>query len=411
MIVKKKLLIFVIIILLASSIQNVKGISSKIKAYSSNYNNIYNFKTSAIDNIVFVGDSLTKQFPLDIYFENMFVINNGKEEMTIEDLSNNLKELIYQYNPSSIILNIGLNDMKNGKTNNEIITGIQAIVNQIKKNRPNAKIYVESIQSVNSSINNVNNEKIKSINNSLQKEYKDYYIDINSYLDETMYTNNGINITEEGYATISAIIKMHLLHLKDNNNNIYNIKVKPSENIVFLGDSITHFYPLDYFYKNLPVVNSGKEGSKTIDVLNNLDSLVYQYNPSKVFLLIGINDIKNGLFSKNDVINNIQKIIDNIRKERPNAEIFIESIYPINTSQDKKINREAVETRSREEIILINRELKKLCNHNNITFIDIYHLLLDEEDLLKLDYTRDGVHLTNKAYVKVTSELLKYITK
>ena len=60
---------------------------------------------------------------------------------------------------------------------------------------------------------------------------------------------------------------------------------------------------------------------------------VYKYNPSKVFLLIGTNQIPMG-DSDDKIIDGIKHIIDDIRENRPYAKIYIESIYPIN----KKIN-------------------------------------------------------------------------
>ena len=223
------------------------------------------------------------------------------------------------------------------------------------------------------------------------------------------YTKDGVHITEDGYVVITSVIKSHILGDKTTTNNIYNIDVKPTDNIVFLGDSLTYYYPLEYYYKNIPIVNSGKRGYKTTDILNEMNDLVYKYNPSKVFLNIGINDIKNNEISKEDVIKNIKEIINEIKINRPNAKIYVESIYPINKSDDSKINRTAVDARSQEEIEFINKELKKELKETDTPFIEVYNDLVDENNMLKLDYTEDGVHLTNKGYAKITSKLLKYI--
>ena len=87
----------------------------------------------------------------------------------------------------------------------------------------------------------------------------------------------------------------------DNNKKILNkqrkeIEIKnkvdySKENYVFLGDSIIDFYDLKKYYKNLPVVNSGISGNQYKDLLDNLPERVYKYNPTKVFILIGTNDI------------------------------------------------------------------------------------------------------------------------
>ena len=64
------------------------------------------------------------------------------------------------------------------------------------------------------------------------------------------------------------------------------------ENIVFLGDSITDWCPFDALYdKDIPIINSGRAGYRTFSILEEMDDLVYKYNPTKVFILIGTNDL------------------------------------------------------------------------------------------------------------------------
>ena len=62
--------------------------------------------------------------------------------------------------------------------------------------------------------------------------------------------------------------------------NPFNIQVSDTDNFVFLGDSITDFYPLEEFYDNLPVVNSGVSGYKTTDILSRIDR---KMKSSKIF--------------------------------------------------------------------------------------------------------------------------------
>ena len=76
--------------------------------------------------------------------------------------------------------------------------------------------------------------------------------------------------------------------------NPYEIEVGPNDNYVFLGDSLTDFYNLDEWYDELPVINSGISGYTTTDILDNVDKMVSIYNPTKVFILIGTNDISQG---------------------------------------------------------------------------------------------------------------------
>lgn len=188
-------------------------------------------------------------------------------------------------------------------------------------------------------------------------------------------------------------------------------KIVIDNNYLFLGDSITEVYDLDKYYPDLPVVNSGVSGYTTKDILERLDEMVYQYNPSKVFLLIGTNDLDKKV-SNEEIFDNIKKIIKNIKEKRPYAEIYLESIYPINNTDNPIIGDYMINgNRRNEDIIEINRNLVKFAKEENITYIDLYSKLLDDSGMLKLEYTKDGLHMSDKGYEVITGELMKYIEK
>lgn len=190
----------------------------------------------------------------------------------------------------------------------------------------------------------------------------------------------------------------------------FNHKEKFDSNYVFVGDSITWMYKLSDYYKKMPVVNSGGDGNTTDDIVKNIKSRIYDYNPSKVFILIGTNDI---IYGKSDdhIISNIDKIIKVIKKNRPNCEIYIESIYPINNTDNEKIHHDMVKNRTNSRINKINKKIKKICILNNVKYINIHDLLLDKDGNLKLEYTNEGLHINPNGYKIITREIKKYIEK
>lgn len=184
---------------------------------------------------------------------------------------------------------------------------------------------------------------------------------------------------------------------------------KYSENIVFLGDSITEYYNLENYYEDdYNYVNSGVGGNQTHDILKDMNNRVYVYNPSQVFLLIGTNDIRYSVEDEK-IVDNIVKIIKGIKKNRPRAKIYLESIYPINDTDNDKINNELIDRRTNEEIMKINKNLKKKCKEEEVEYIDLYNELIDEDGNLKLDYTKEGLHISDEGYEKVTEIIKKYI--
>lgn len=210
----------------------------------------------------------------------------------------------------------------------------------------------------------------------------------------------------------TVIIILSILLLISLVINIYFSGVKKTsivldENIVFFGDSITNGYKIEEFYPKNNVINSGISGDTTEDLLERMDD-VYKYNPSKVFILIGINDLNRGK-SIDEILDNIQRIVNNIKTNRKYTNIYIESVYPINRNvfedKDYSFNNDI----SNDTIKELNDRLSNLCKENSIQYVDVYNNLIDSEGNLKEDYTREGLHLTDLGYFKVTSSLSKYI--
>ena len=213
--------------------------------------------------------------------------------------------------------------------------------------------------------------------------------------------------------------KMNILTKKETKNNKIieknNNKVKnkttediiKNENIVFLGDSITYYYPIDEIYNELPIVKSGVPGYKTDDILKELDSMVYQYNPTSVFLLIGTNDFRDedddGLVEK--VENNIVEIVSKIKKNRKKTKIYIESIYPVN----KSVNEKQVNHRDNEEISKVNNFLENYCKDNECIYIDVFKALVDSDGNYYKNYTDDGLHANSLGYARISRVLTPYI--
>lgn len=203
-------------------------------------------------------------------------------------------------------------------------------------------------------------------------------------------------------------------------NNITNIKLnkegktqqtiekeeKKTENIVFLGDSITEIYPLEDIFGKVPIVKSGISGYRTKDILEQLRKMVYQYNPSKVILLIGTNDYLDDS-TPDEVASNIKEIVQEIHKHRKSTEIYIESIYPIN----KNLKKEMVANRDNDKIIETNKKIKDICKEKNLTYIDMYNELIDEDGNFNKKYTYDGLHPNTLGYARISQVLSQYIYK
>ena len=192
-----------------------------------------------------------------------------------------------------------------------------------------------------------------------------------------------------------------------NKSKLDKIKVQ-DENIVFFGDSITEGYNVKEFYDEYRVVNSGISGNTTNDLINRIDSDLYDYNPSVVIIQIGTNDIRASIKDE-EIINNLKTIIKGIRKNRKNASILIESIYPLNRDMDAEYWNDVNPDYNNKHIIKLNNDIKELCKKESIKYIDIYTSLLDNNKNLKEVYSKEGRHLTDLGYYKVTRIIKKFL--
>ena len=308
---------------------------------------------------------------------------------------------------------------KNGKNNN------------IKKNKNNHNNnYKANRKTSFDSVNNVNTNKKESNNFSSKNdksflEQKTEILDVEEFikasdkLDEIILDDEVIRLKNVIFYLGLVVLILIIFFIFHYITFDHTVKVVEKEvikevkvvddNYLFLGDSITEWYDLDKYYGNLPIINSGIAGYTTTGILGKLDTLVYQYNPSKVFLLIGTNDLELKT-SNEEIVDNIKKIIKNIKNNRPYSKIYLESIYPINNSNDKKIDKTVINgNRHNEDIIEINKMLVELAKEEGLVYINMYDELLDEDGLLKLEYTVDGLHISDVGYEKITDILMEYV--
>ena len=192
-------------------------------------------------------------------------------------------------------------------------------------------------------------------------------------------------------------------------NKDKNEKKIVDENYLFVGDILTKEYDLKEYYSDSPVVNSSNDSLTTHELYDNLKNYIYIYNPSKVFIEVGTFD-----FTRDDstvtIVKYISSIIKEIKNNRPFAEIYVESIYPINDSDDDIIKSEEVDGRTNAVIENANKSIKEICEENDVTYIDLYSDLYSEEDEgLKLDYTTDGFHLSDEGYNVITTKIKRYL--
>ena len=170
--------------------------------------------------------------------------------------------------------------------------------------------------------------------------------------------------------------------------------------IVFIGDSITDLYHLDDYYQDLPLrtYNSGIGGDVTGMLLKRIQVSLYDLEPTKVVLMIGINDINGGV-STDTILKNYNDILSGIKTKLPFAKVYTMSILPINNDVPSYIDVK----KSTERILSINEEIKEMASNYSYQYMDLFSLVKDDSNHLKKEYSLDGIHLSEQGFVTWTN--------
>ena len=179
------------------------------------------------------------------------------------------------------------------------------------------------------------------------------------------------------------------------------------DDIVFIGDSTTHgmaFYGVLKGGKETDQVWTPKSG--TLAMWNLLlENIVYPEDgsemliadaiaikrPAKVVLTLGVNGVSS--LSEEDFKKYYQGLIDVIKRESPDSDVILQSIYPVcdyyqyvNSISMEKINR-------------ANSWIAQLASENGIHYLNTITALVNEKGYLNNDYCNgDGIHISKQGF-------------
>ena len=175
--------------------------------------------------------------------------------------------------------------------------------------------------------------------------------------------------------------------------------------IVFLGDSITAGYDWATLFKNSHIRNHGVGGDTSDGVLRRLDPIV-ERKPEQIFLMVGINDLWNGV-SVDEITANHRHILERCKNKSPGTTLVMQSVLPMNGSWSSTPERIPVVNK---QVGALNSALKLLAAEFGFPYIDLHSLFLKEREL-DPQYTYDGLHLNEKAYLKWKSSLEPFLKR
>ena len=178
-----------------------------------------------------------------------------------------------------------------------------------------------------------------------------------------------------------------------------------SEDIVFLGNSITDGGEFQELFGMENVLNRGIRSDRISGVKKRLDQ-VTDGKPKMIFLLIGINDVADARNTSRTIAGKYEELVEAIREKSPQTQLYIQSVMPINN--DFKRYKSLI---GREDIISpLNAALKEIALAHGAVYIDLWPVLADPATgKMRKEFTTDGLHLSGAGYRAWTEAVAPYV--
>ncbi|MEZ5082527.1 MAG: GDSL-type esterase/lipase family protein [Bacteroidales bacterium] len=195
------------------------------KTSSDLYKEVYKHCPYENQEIIFLGNSITAAFKIEEFLPDYKIKNRGISGNTTIDIINRIED-ITRAKPCKLFIMIGINDIVDNIPVNVVLNNYSIILEKIKNQSPETKVFVQSILPVTKHASNfffgnenTLNPLIDEVNNSLSQLAKEkglIYIDLNELfiLNEELnqaYSWDGIHINAKGYERWLEHIKPYIV--------------------------------------------------------------------------------------------------------------------------------------------------------------------------------------------------------
>lgn len=187
--------------------------------------------------------------------------------------------------------------------------------------------------------------------------------------------------------------------------SLFDVLPVNNDDIVFLGNSLTHGCEWHELFDMPNIKNRGINGDIVEGIMDRIEPVV-DGHPKKIFLLIGVNDVSHNL-TADSIATAIGGLIDYIRLKTPETKLYVQSLLPINNSFGRY---KAIF--GKEQVIRdINTKVKAMADEKGFKWLNSRPIFADANDNLDARYTNDGLHLLGNGYLVWRDFLLPYVTE
>ena len=162
--------------------------------------------------------------------------------------------------------------------------------------------------------------------------------------------------------------------------------------VIFLGNSITQGGDWATLTGDSTVINRGIGADITFGLRSRLAD-VTKRKPSKLFVLIGINDIGKDIPDA-VIAAQYRALVDSVKSQSPGTKIFVQSILPLNPT----VKNFPQHYDKQERVVAVNRLIRQMARETGATYVDLWPLFVDRQNRLDASLTGDGLHLNQRGY-------------
>lgn len=178
-------------------------------------------------------------------------------------------------------------------------------------------------------------------------------------------------------------------------------KPRSDSTIVFTGSSSIRLWEgLQESFPKEKIVNTGFGGSEMSDLLHYKNELILSFNPYKVFIYEGDNDIFNGKKAKK-VLRHHKKLVRTLKRKLPSSQLYLIAAKPSPARWKFKPEYEKF------NLLLQQYTLKT----EGVEYIDVWSPMLDNGGNPRKDiFIEDKLHMNEEGY-EVWNNLFRLFVK
>jgi lysophospholipase L1-like esterase len=179
-----------------------------------------------------------------------------------------------------------------------------------------------------------------------------------------------------------------------------NIYPHPADPVLFVGSSSIRLWK-DFTQKfgKYGAINRGIGGAVISDMIRYTDDLIFRYQPRKIVLYVGENDLPNTTTTADSVLNRTVRLYSLIRSRLPHVPIIYIAMKP-------SPSRDQFQSKAREANNLVMNFFQ---TQKNVVFLDIYTPMLANGKSRPELFLEDMLHMNAKGYAIWEKKLMKHL--